>query len=172
MCLEVLHHRWHRLYQITSYQQDNLSLRNILQWEGQSPINAEGFESCRRSRRHTETTIIVDARGPQSHASELTQQISLLIRERTATKDANGVPAKVRLSVLKGPHYSLQRLVPRDRHKFVRSITCQRGKKALRMGERRGSSPPLDAEPALVHREPVDVSHIGMHNTGNESQCS
>src|SRR6266446_5555010 len=153
LCLEVLHHRWHRLRQIASYQQDDLGLRNIFQWERQPPIDAEGFESCCRCRRHTETTIIVDARGTQSHASELAQQVCLLVRERTTAKDANGVPAIARLSISKGLHHAQECLVPRDRHECARGVTCQRGKKALRMGECSGSGPTLDAEPTLVHWE-------------------
>src|SRR5690348_9347107 len=106
LCLKVLHHWWHRLRQVISYQQDDLGPGNILQWEGQPPIHAEGFESCRRSRRHTETTIIVDVRGPQSHASELAQQVCLLVGERPTPKDANGVPAIAHLRIAKGPHHS------------------------------------------------------------------
>jgi hypothetical protein len=110
--IEELHRRWHRLGRVGSDKKDGLGFGDVGQWERQSAVNSERSIRRRRGRGHTETSVVVDHRGPERDPGELAECVRLLVSESTTAE------ASDRIRAIGGPQlgdlgdHKAERLVP------------------------------------------------------------
>ena len=110
--LEVLHDGGHGFGDVAADQQDGPGPDDVLQGEGEAPVQAQGADACRRCRGHAEAAVVVDVGGVEGDAGELAEEVGLLVGEGAAAEDAHGVGAVVGAGVGEGGGYPVEGVVP------------------------------------------------------------
>ena len=132
--------------------EDHLGLRDVAPRVG-AAVDAEDLLRGGRGRDHAQPAVVVDVGRPQRDARELAHQVGLLVGQRGAGQDGEGVAAVRRLDPLDLAGRPIQRGVPVNCRKASSFVARQRRAQAIRMLVLHVALHALGAELALVERE-------------------
>ena len=150
---EVLHERRHRVGHVAAHQQHRVRPVDVLDREGQAPVDAERSVAGRGGRGHAEPAVVVDVPGPEHHPGELAELVGLLVGQPATAEDADGVPSV--LGPGSGAAAPRRTRAPRPRWPVPApvGVADQRRGQPVRGGQHLGRGPALLAQPAPVGRE-------------------
>jgi hypothetical protein len=157
--LEVAHEGRHRLGRVAAGEQDGVGALEILERERQAAVEAEGAQRRRRARRHAVAAVVVDVGGADGHPRELAEEIRLLVGQRAAAEDADGILAVRAHGVADAEGDAVERVAPADRHEPAGAIARQRLTQPLGVVDDGSRVPALRAQRAGVDREGAVADH-------------
>ena len=157
--LEVAHERRHRLGRVAAGEEDDVGVLEILEREGEPAVEPEGLVRRRRARRHAVAAVVVDVGGADGDAGELAEEVGLLVGQRAAAEDADGIGAVRADRVADAEGDAIEGVAPADGHQAAGPIAGQRLTQPLGMVDDRGGVPPLGAQRAGVDREGAVADH-------------
>ena len=157
--LEVAHERRHRLGGVAAGEEDDVGVLEILEREGEPAVEPERLVRGRRARRHAVAAVVVDVGGADGDAGELAEEVGLLVGQRAAAEDADGIGAMRADRVADAERDAIEGVAPPDRHQAAGAIAGQRLAQPLGMVDDGGGVPPLGAERAGVDRKGAVADH-------------
>ena len=151
---EPARERRHGVGGVAADKQHRARPADVREREGQPAVDTESADPGGSRRRHAETAVVVDLRGPERHPGELAEGVRLFIGQPTTAEDADGVRAVLFPDPAQLRRDPVERVVPGHRTQRRRAVLARQWRgEPLRGRQKLGGGPALLAQATAVGRE-------------------